>query len=71
MIVAEEHHGAGLTPQELHLKQQGVELIDVRRGAIRVPGRLLDTRLRAGDVLVLKGSRGALEQATACLVEGV
>ena len=71
LVVAEEYYGAGLTPQELHLEKRGVELIDVRRSAIRVPGRLLDTRLRAGDVLVLKGSREALEWATACLVEGV
>jgi CPA2 family monovalent cation:H+ antiporter-2 len=71
VILAEGHHGAGRTPRELHLEKRGVELIDVRRGAIRVPGRLLDTRLRAGDVLLLKGSREALEQATACLVDGV
>jgi CPA2 family monovalent cation:H+ antiporter-2 len=71
VIVADNHYGAGRTPEELGLKDRGIELIDVRRGAIRVPGRLLDTRLRAGDVLVLKGSREALEQATSCLVEGV
>jgi CPA2 family monovalent cation:H+ antiporter-2 len=70
VIVADNHFGAGRTPEELGLKERGIELIDVRRGAIRVPGRLFDTRLRAGDVLVLKGSREALEQATSCLVEG-
>lgn len=70
VIVSEGHCGAGRTPQELGLEEQDVELLDVRRGAIRVPGRLLDTRLRAGDVLVLKGSREALEQATASLAEG-
>jgi CPA2 family monovalent cation:H+ antiporter-2 len=70
VIIAEGHYGAGRTPYELRLSGQGVELIDVRRGAIRVPGRLLDTRLRAGDVLVLKGSRDTLQEATACLVEG-
>jgi CPA2 family monovalent cation:H+ antiporter-2 len=71
VIVADNHYGAGRTPEELGLEDRGVELLDVRRGAIRVPSRLLDTRLRAGDVLVLKGSREALEQATSCLVEGV
>jgi len=70
LIVADNHFGAGRTPEELGLKDRGIELIDVRRGAIRVPGRLLDTRLRAGDVLVLKGNREALEQATSSLVEG-
>ncbi|MGD8873826.1 MAG: cation:proton antiporter [Gammaproteobacteria bacterium] len=70
IVITDAHHAAGRTPHELGLVEQGVELVDVRRGALRVPGRLLDTRLRAGDVLLLKGDRGALEQATACLVEG-
>jgi CPA2 family monovalent cation:H+ antiporter-2 len=71
VVVAEGHHGAGRTPQELRFEASGVELVDVRRGAIRVPGRLLDTRLRAGDVLLLKGGRDALEHAISRLVEGV
>jgi uncharacterized protein with PhoU and TrkA domain len=54
----------------LQLEDLGVELVDVRRGAIRVPGRLQDTRLRAGDVLVLKGGDEALERAIARLTEG-
>lgn len=70
-IVAEDHYATGRTLQELHLEDRAVELIDVRRGAIRVPGRLVDTRLRAGDVLVLKGDREALEEAAAFLMGGV
>jgi CPA2 family monovalent cation:H+ antiporter-2 len=70
-IVTEGHYASGRTPQELHLEDRAVELIDVRHGAIRVPGRLVDTRLRAGDVLVLKGDREALEEATAFLMGGV
>jgi len=70
VIVREGHHAAGRTPQELDLAGRGVELTDVRRGAIRVPGRLLDTRLRPGDVVVLKGTREAIEQAAARLTEG-
>ncbi len=62
-FLAEEHRANGRTPQELQLEALGVELVDVRRGAIRVPGRLLDTRLRPGDVLVLKGDAAALERA--------
>jgi CPA2 family monovalent cation:H+ antiporter-2 len=70
VIVHEGHYAAGRTPQELGLAERGVELTDVRRGAIRVPGRLLDTRLRPGDVLVLKGTSEAIEQAAACMSEG-
>lgn len=70
IIVSEGHFGAGRAIQELRLEEIGVELVDVRRGAIRVPGRLLDTRLRSGDVLLLRGTPAALEQATAILLEG-
>jgi len=70
LIVHEGHYAAGRTPQELGLAERGVELTDVRRGAIRVPGRLLDTRLRPGDVLVLKGTSEAIERAAACVTEG-
>jgi hypothetical protein len=37
---------------------------------MRVPGKLLDTRLRENDVLTLKGTSEAVEQAIALLVEG-
>ncbi len=70
VVVSEGHYADGRTAQELAVEQLGVELMDVRRGAIRVPGRLLDTRLRPGDVLVLKGQREALERAVTRLVEG-
>lgn len=70
IIVSGDHHAVGRTPHELGLKEQGVELIDVRRGAIRLSGHLLDTRLRAGDVLLLRGDREALEQVIAVLVDG-
>lgn len=70
IIVSEDHFGAGRTYQELHLEEIGVALVDVRRGAIQVPGHLLDTRLRAGDVLLLRGTPEALERASAVLVEG-
>jgi CPA2 family monovalent cation:H+ antiporter-2 len=70
VLLSDSHHAAGRTAHELQLEDLGVELVDVRRGAIRVPGRLQDTRLRAGDVLVLKGGDEALERAIARLTEG-
>ncbi len=70
MILTDAHFATGRSAQELELEQLGVELVDVRRGAIRVPGRLLDTRLRDGDVLVLKGKNEAVERAITRLTEG-
>ncbi|WP_031432093.1 cation:proton antiporter domain-containing protein [Methylomarinum vadi] len=70
VLLSDGHHATGRTAHELGLEELGVELVDVRRGAIRVPGRLLDTRLRAGDVLVLKGRDEALERAISRLTEG-
>ena len=70
VIIAEGHHGAGCTPRELGFAERGVELIDLRRANVGLPDRSLETRLRAGDVLVLKGDQDALEQASASLVEG-
>jgi len=70
LVVGDRHHAAGRTLQEVNLNGAGVELLNVRRGAIRVPGRLLDTRLRPGDVLLIKGRPQALEGAIARLTEG-
>ncbi len=70
VLLREGHFANGCSAQELGLEQLGVALVDVHRGAIRVPGRLLDTRLRAGDVLVLKGENEAVERAIARLTEG-
>ncbi|WP_300318446.1 monovalent cation:proton antiporter family protein [Accumulibacter sp.] len=70
ILLTEGHYATGRTAQELRLWQLGVELVDLRRGAIRVQGRLLDTRLRVGDVLVLKGKNKTIERAIARLTEG-
>lgn len=70
VLLSDSHHATGRTAHELRLEELGVELIDVRRGAIKVPGRALDTRLRAGDVLVLKGGDEALNRAISRLTEG-
>jgi len=70
IIVSDGHYAGGHTPQELGLAECGVELLDVRRGAIRVPARRLDTDLRVGDVLTIKGTAESLDRAIARLTEG-
>jgi CPA2 family monovalent cation:H+ antiporter-2 len=70
VLLSKGHYAIGRTLQELQLEELRIELVDVRRGAMKVPGHLLDTRLRAGDVLVLKGDGRALEQAISRLTEG-
>jgi CPA2 family monovalent cation:H+ antiporter-2 len=70
LLLSEGHYASGRSVQELKFDQFGAKLVDVRRGAIKVPGRLSDTRLRAGDVLLLKGERDALERTIARLTEG-
>ena len=47
-----------------------VKLLGVHRAGMRVPGKLLDARLRENDVLTLKGTPEAMEQAIALLAEG-
>jgi len=70
VVLSDDHYATGQTLKELQFDGLGIELVDVRRGAIKVPGRLLDTRLRSGDVLVLKGEKEALENAISRLTEG-
>ena len=55
---------------ELHLEEAGVSVSAVRRGGIRGPEPAPETRLAAGDVLVLYGAPEALEQAEKILLEG-
>ncbi len=55
---------------ELHLGEAGVSVSAVRRGGIRGPEPAPETRLAAGDVMVLYGAPEALEQAEKILLEG-
>jgi CPA2 family monovalent cation:H+ antiporter-2 len=55
---------------ELHLEEAEVSVSAVRRGGIRGPEPAPETRLAAGDVLVLYGAPEALEQAEKILLEG-
>ena len=68
LVITEGGAAAGHRPRDLGLPEATV--VDVRRGAMRLPCDLPDTRLRAGDVLILKGTREAIEQAAARLSEG-
>jgi CPA2 family monovalent cation:H+ antiporter-2 len=55
---------------DLHLEEVGVTVSAVRRGGIRGPEPSPDTKLMAGDVLVLYGTPEALEQAELALLGG-
>lgn len=70
IVLKENHHAVGLTVHELGITDLGVSLLDVRRGAIKIRGDQLDTRLRVGDVLVLKGEKDALNRAAQILAMG-
>ncbi|GIX30878.1 MAG: potassium transporter Kef [Porticoccaceae bacterium] len=70
VLLAEGHWAVGRTLDELHLESFDVELVDVRRGALRLPVKSPETVLRTGDVVVLRGRRDALDAAVARLIEG-
>jgi CPA2 family monovalent cation:H+ antiporter-2 len=55
---------------DLRLEEVGVSVNAVRRGGIRGPEPSPETKLAAGDVLVLFGTPEALEQAEKMLLEG-
>jgi CPA2 family monovalent cation:H+ antiporter-2 len=55
---------------ELHLEEIGVSVSAVRRGGIRGPEPGPETRLAAGDVVVLYGAPEALDEAEKVLLEG-
>jgi len=63
-------NAVGKLISELHLEEAGVSVSAVRRGGIRGPEPAPETRLSAGDVLVLYGAPEALEQAEKILLEG-
>jgi CPA2 family monovalent cation:H+ antiporter-2 len=63
-------HAVGKLIADLELEKAGVSVSAVRRGGIRGPQPAPETRLAAGDVLVLFGAPEALEQAEKILLEG-
>ncbi|EKF9437435.1 cation:proton antiporter [Vibrio cholerae] len=70
VVVHEEHYAASRSLEELQMLGLGVEIVDVRRGPLTVPGRLLDSKLKEGDVVVLCGEHDLLDSAIARLIEG-
>ena len=60
----------GMLLADLHLEEIGVNVSAVRRGGIRGPEPGPETRLGAGDVVVLYGTPEALEEAEKVLLEG-
>ena len=63
-------HAVGQPISTLQFGKAGVTVSAVRRGGIRGPEPAPETRLAAGDVLVLHGTPEALEQAEKILLEG-
>jgi CPA2 family monovalent cation:H+ antiporter-2 len=63
-------HAVGRLLADLHLEEAGVSVSAVRRGGIRGPEPGPETKLSAGDVLVLYGAPEALEEAEKILLEG-
>ncbi|HLF23089.1 MAG TPA: NAD-binding protein, partial [Burkholderiales bacterium] len=70
VMLPEEAYAVGKRLEELRLDSIGVSVSAVRRGGIRGPQPGPETRLRAGDVLVLYGTPEALEDAEKILLEG-
>jgi CPA2 family monovalent cation:H+ antiporter-2 len=63
-------YAVGKLIADLRLEEVGVSVSAVRRGGIRGPEPSPETKLTAGDVLVLFGAPEALEQAEKILFEG-
>jgi len=70
IALPEGAYGVGRLIADLHLEEAGVSVSAVRRGGIRGPEPAPETKLTAGDVLVLYGAPDALEQAEKILMEG-
>jgi CPA2 family monovalent cation:H+ antiporter-2 len=60
----------GQTIADLHLEEAGVSVNAVRRGGIRGPEPAPETRLAAGDVLVLYGTPESIDEAEKILLGG-
>ncbi len=63
-------HAVGKLLADLHLDKANIVVSAVRRGGIHGPQPAPDTKLAAGDVLVLFGTPESLEEAEKILLEG-
>jgi CPA2 family monovalent cation:H+ antiporter-2 len=63
-------HAVGRTLAELSLTELGAEVTAVRRRGIRAEDPAPETRLEAGDVVVVLGRPDALDAAEARLLQG-
>jgi CPA2 family monovalent cation:H+ antiporter-2 len=70
LALAEGMYGVGKTLAELNLESLLVEVTAVRRRNIRALAPQPETRLEAGDVLILKGTASDLAAAEARLTHG-
>jgi CPA2 family monovalent cation:H+ antiporter-2 len=70
VTLPERAFAVGHTIEDLHLWDWDVSVTAVRRGGIRGEAPQPDTRLRAGDVLVLAGTAQHLEHAEGLLLYG-
>jgi len=70
ILLGEGAHAIGRTLGELALQELGVEVTAVRRRKIRALEPSPETRFGAGDVVVLRGTSGALSAAEERLLQG-
>lgn len=70
VIILESYYASGRTLQELGLAELGIEQIELLRGKIQIPCRLLATPIRPGDVLLMIGHREELNSAITRIIEG-
>lgn len=70
VIVEDGQYAVGKRVHELKLSATGATLIEVRRGGVKIPPTMMDTRLQPGDVLILEGAPDAVQRAKAVICEG-
>jgi CPA2 family monovalent cation:H+ antiporter-2 len=68
--VDEGAHAVGRTLSELAIAALGAEVTAIRRRGIRADDPALETRIEAGDVVILLGRPDAIEAAEARLLQG-